>query len=90
MTDSKKELSRELTWFHKEGEDEFVVGRESLENVPVEILAKIIESITDEDDPDMYFVYSADHNYLKQIQPFIKHKIDLDKYEYDIFSYKKE
>ena len=66
MADSKKELSRKLTWFYKEGEHEFVVGRESLEKIPTDILARLIESITYEDDPDMSCDYLATSQFLQQ------------------------
>ncbi len=82
-------FGKELTWYYKEGDNEFIVSEEKLDNVPNEILEKLVNNIVDKDDPDMYYDYVANTRFLNSIQPFINHEVDLNKYDYFITSYNK-
>jgi hypothetical protein len=80
-------FNREIKWFYKNSEDDSLQGNESIKEVPSDVLNIIIKNTTDEDDPDMVCLYQLTSSLVEMIKPFVKHKIDLEKYDYFIFCY---
>lgn len=73
-----KEIEYVLTWFEKEG-DEFIVGKCLLENISLEELVKLFKQPPEE---KMVYCYNVLPNNVNYLQKFVKHQIDLDKYDY--------
>lgn len=80
-------FNREIKWFYKNSEDDSLQGNELIKKVPSDLLDTIIKNTTDEDDPDMVCVYQLSSEFVEMIKPFVKHKVDMKKYDYYIYCY---
>lgn len=95
--ESEKNRKRCLEWFSKK--TEYLVGEEEFKEIDLMGLRRIF-GITDSFvlpegmtaleydaagyDPYMIYGYNVDEEKAKALQPYVKHKIRLDKYDYQI------
>lgn len=95
--DYKANTVHKLEWFQKTGEG-YIVDTEELVNLDIFKLREIF-GVTDSFDKDpsepydeaynpyMIAGYLVNEEYAKSLQPYVNHKIDLDKYDYFIDAY---
>ena len=92
----EKDTLRELHWFTKKRE--LLAGEEELTTITIFQLREIfnvtqpfyksLEEPYDEAyDPYMTYVYDVNEEHAKALQPYVKHKIRLDKYDYSVAAY---
>lgn len=89
----EKETLRELVWFTKKRGK--LVGEEEIATLTIFQLREIFnvtapfwkdpsEPYDEAHDPYMVYCYRVTESHLKALQPYVKHKIRLDKYTYSV------
>ena len=83
-------LVRYIEWYKKEGNTS-IVGSEDITHIEVEFFKNDLHIVGDDNDPDLlYAVYDVPEEHAQKLQPFVQHKIDLEKYDYFIGCYTKK
>ena len=84
MTNSRK-IVRVIQWFDKKSGS--FVGEEIIKQFDLQEFKRIFNHV-DHDDPNIYGGnYDVLTEHVGRIQPFLDHKIDLAKYDYEFSTY---
>ena len=93
VEEHEKSILRELVWFTKKrgklvGVEELIIlnilDLRKIFNVTDSFYKDETEPYDEAYDPYMSYAYDVDEKKAKALQPYIKHKIRLDKYDYQI------
>lgn len=79
---------RKIHWFN-EDISEYYIGEEDITYLSAEQLKNML-GVGDEDDPELVFGYNVPEELIHKLQPYIKHQIDTEKYDYQIGCYSKD
>jgi hypothetical protein len=86
----KIEYVRELYWFNEKISENYI-GEEEISSLEVDFLKGALHIEEDEEDPELlYGVYDVSKEHIHKLQPYIKHPIDTEKYDYQIGCHSKD
>ena len=83
---SEDQVERVLEWYDKDPGDA-LVGDEPLDGIDLADLVALFRP--DDDDPEMHLVYEVEPREVERLQQAVRHRIDLDAYDYFVAAYRK-
>jgi hypothetical protein len=91
MINSKSNLNitRELEWFNKKGST-YLVDNESIDHLETPLLINLLALVVGNDKDLILGAYPVLDEYVYKLQPYLKHKINTEKYDYFIATYARD